>query len=100
MALSLGELLVQVSELTAANNELNKATETYEEATENAKKAADELAETWEGDSQVAFVQHQDNAYRWSLQIVEILREMFRIIAEVIEEYRDAIARLKEAVSN
>ena len=67
------ELIVQASELIQAANEMNQAMEIYQDAVESAKSAANDLAGKWEGATKDAFVRHQENAYSWHKQIINIV---------------------------
>ena len=92
------ELLVQASELIQASNDMNQAMETYKDAVETAKTAAADLASKWEGATKDAFVAHQESAYNWHNQIIEVVLEMIRVIREVIELYNDMEDQVKNIV--
>ena len=49
-------IMVTISELQSSADKIAQACEQYQAAANSLKSAADELAGTWEGDSQVAFV--------------------------------------------
>lgn len=92
------DFLVEIAELTAANDELNKAADVYHEAVEDAKRAADELASKWEGDSQVAFVEHQKNAYEWYTQILDVVHDIVELIRKAIDAYETMIGQVQNTV--
>lgn len=90
------ELLVQAAELIQAANDMNQAMETYREAVESAKAAAADLASKWEGATKDAFVAHQEKAYTWHNNIIQIVLDMIGVIRQVIDLYND----MEDAVKN
>lgn len=90
------QIIVQITELTAAVNEMNQAADIYEEAVESAKSAAAELASKWEGASKDAFVAHQENAYNWYKSILSVVREMIGVIRKAIDMYDQMLAQLQK----
>lgn len=71
---------VNISELQSAASNIRQYAEDYANAATTLKAAADELAATWEGDSQVAFVAEQERAYEW-----------YKKMAAICEEYAGAM---------
>ena len=92
------EILVQAAELAAAANEINQAVETYKDAVEAAKSAAADLASKWEGESQVAFVRQQENAYGWHAKIITIVLDMISVIRKAIDLYNETEERVKNLI--
>ena len=64
---------VTVSELQSAAQKLSQACESYRAAAASLKSAADALAATWEGDSQVKFAAEQEQANAWYNKMAEIV---------------------------
>lgn len=89
------ELLVNISELTAAAAKMNEAVSNYREAVDQVKTAADELASKWEGDAQVAFVNDQNDAYRWYFSLADIVDAMIEEARRVARRYEENINNLK-----
>jgi len=63
------------------------------------KNAADELAATWEGDSQVAFVDEQTRAYEWYKKMAEICRQFANAMQQAAEKYIDTDNEAKAQIS-
>lgn len=76
---------VTVSELESAAGKISQACEAYRAAAASLKSAADGLAATWEGDSQVAFVNEQEQANAW-----------YNKMADIVDTY---VAQLKDAAA-
>ena len=89
------EVLVDIGQLASAANNMSQALETYRGAIDNVNAAAQDLAGTWEGDGQVAFVNDQAAAYRWYNSLVEVTREMIAEANRTVDRYRDHVAQLK-----
>ena len=88
-------LLVNAIELSQAAADMNKAMEVYNEAITAVKNAADDLASKWEGDTQVAFVKNQEEAYQWYSSIHAVVLYIIDTVKKVIELYRQNEDRLK-----
>lgn len=88
-------LLVNAIELSQAAADMNKAMEVYNEAITAVKNAADDLASKWEGDTQVAFVKNQEEAYKWYSSIHAVVLYIIDTVKKVIELYRQNEDRLK-----
>ena len=86
--MSIGVLLLKAQEVINAISEMNQAAETYNEAVDACKNAAAELASKWEGEGKEAFVTHEENAYTWHKEILQVVRDMISIINEALEQYR------------
>lgn len=80
-------LEVTVSELQNAASNIDSSADEYENAATALKNAADALAATWEGDSQVAFVEEQDKAYEWYKEMAAICREFANAMKTAAEKY-------------
>lgn len=96
--MGIGVLLVQAAELIQAANEMNQAMEIYEGAVENCQNAAADLASKWEGETKIAFVEHQENAYQWHKQILEIVREVIAVVRKAVDLYNTMEDAAKSAV--
>ena len=68
-------IMVTISELQSAADKIAQACEQYQAAANSLKAAADELADTWEGDSQVAFIGEQEQANQWYMKMADIVNE-------------------------
>lgn len=78
---------VTASELQSAGDAINKAAEAYRSAATALKSSADNLAGTWEGDSQVAFVQEQEKANAWYNKMAEIAEQYAAKMKEAADRY-------------
>lgn len=67
---------VTVSELRSAAAKILQANESFRDAATALKQAADELAQTWEGDAQRVFVQEQLEIDNW-----------YKLMADVVDSY-------------
>lgn len=94
------ELLVNISELTAAAAKMNEAVTSYREAIGQVKSAADDLASKWEGDAKVAFVNDQNNAYKWYISLADVVDAMIEEARRVAKRYEDNISNLKSIMKS
>lgn len=91
-------LEVTVSELQQAAANINTSANDYESAATNLKNAADELASTWEGDSQVAFVDEQTRAYEWYKKMAEICRQFASAMQTAAQRYEETDAQATSTI--
>ena len=91
-------LEVTVSELQQAATNINNSADDYENAATALKSAADELASTWEGDSQVAFVDEQERAYQWYQKMAEICREFANAMQQAAQKYEETDAQATSTI--
>ena len=89
----MANIKVTVSELQSAADEITKAADAYRSAAASLKSAADNLAGTWEGDSQVAFVEEQTNANNW-------YNKMAQIADQYAAQMKSAAAKYAETDQN
>ena len=80
---------VTISELQSAANNINQYAQDYKSAADSLKSAADALAGTWEGDSQVAFVTEQEQAYNWYTRMSELCVEYANAMKDAAQKYAD-----------
>lgn len=76
-----------ISELQRAASNITDNANDYENAAKNLKAAADELAATWSGDSQVAFVNEQQQAYEWYVKMAEVCRQYAQALNQAAQKY-------------
>ena len=91
-------LEVTVSELQQAATNINTSADDYEAAATALKNAADELAATWEGDSQVAFVDEQTRAYEWYKKMAEICRQFANAMQQAAQKYEETDAQARAEI--
>lgn len=91
-------LEVTVSELQQAATNISTSADDYEAAATALKNAADELASTWEGDSQVAFVDEQTRAYDWYRKMAEICREFASAMQQAAQKYEETDAQATSTI--
>lgn len=94
------ELLVNIGELTAAAAKMNEAVASYREAVDQVKTAADDLASKWEGDAQVAFVNDQNNAYKWYFSLADVVDAMIEEARRVARRYEENLNNLKSIMNS
>jgi WXG100 family type VII secretion target len=83
---------VTISELQSAAQKLSQACESYRSAAASLKSAADALAATWEGDSQVTFAAEQEQANAWYNKMAEIVDAYVAQLNKAAEDYATADA--------
>lgn len=86
-------LEVTVSELQQVATNIRASADDYASAATALKNAADELASTWEGDSQVAFVDEQTRAYEWYKKMAEICRSFADAMQQAAQKYEETDAQ-------
>jgi len=91
-------LEVTVSELQQAATNIRTSADDYETAATALKNAADELASTWEGDSQVAFVDEQTRAYDWYRKMAEICRQFADAMQQAAQKYEEIDAQATSTI--
>ena len=80
---------VTISELQSAAGKITQYAADYQSAADSLKAAADELAATWEGDSQVAFVSEQQAAYDWYKKMAAICEEYANSMNTAAQRYME-----------
>jgi len=91
-------LEVTVSQLQQAATNISASADDYESAATALKNAADELAATWEGDSQVAFVDEQTRAYEWYKKMAEICRQFANAMQQAAQKYEETDAQATSTI--
>ena len=84
---------VTVSEMQNAVNKISQAAENFLNAAGQTFTAAQTLAESWEGDSQVAFVAEQQKANEWYKKMVEIVNTYVQSLQTAAKNYQEADAQ-------
>ena len=83
---------VNVTEMNNAATKISQAANDFLNAAGKTFTAAQALAESWEGDSQVAFVQEQTKANEWYKKIVEIVNTYVTNLQNAAKSYQQADA--------
>ena len=83
---------VTISEMQNAASKIQKAAEDFLTAAGNTFTAASNLADTWEGDSQVAFQAEQQKANEWYKKMVEIVNTYVNNLTTSAKAYQEADA--------
>ena len=81
---------VTVSEMQNAATNISQAANDFLNAASQTFSAAQQLAESWEGDSQVAFVEEQTKANEWYKKIVEIVNTYVTNLQNAAKSYQEA----------
>lgn len=91
-------IMVTISELQSSADKIAQACEQYQAAANSLKSAADELAGTWEGDSQVAFVNEQEQANQWYLKMADIVNEYVAQMKAAAAKYQETDASAAQTI--
>lgn len=94
----MANIMVTISELESAAEKIAQACEQYQTAANNLKAAADNLAGTWEGDSQVAFVTEQDHANAWYMKMADIVNEYVAQMKAAAAKYQETDAMAAQTI--
>ena len=86
----MAKIEVTLSEITGAANKIQKASEDFLSVAGQAMASAESLAETWEGDSQVAFMQEQKTATEWYTQMMSLVSTYVANLREAVKLYGEA----------
>ena len=81
---------VTVSEMQSAANKISQAAQDFLNAANQTFASAQQLAESWEGDSQVAFVAEQQQANEWYKKMVEIVNTYVASLNNAAKAYQQA----------
>ena len=92
------ELAVDLAKLAMAEAEIQKAVGIYHAAVEKAKAAGNALLENWVGEAARAFAEEQAIAYKWHLNIVDIITSFAQELNRTIEKYREYDEKVKALI--
>ena len=81
---------VTVSEMQSAANKISQAAQDFLNAANQTFASAQQLAESWEGDSQVAFVAEQQQANEWYKKMVDIVNTYVTSLQNAAKTYQTA----------
>lgn len=81
---------VTISEMQNAATKIQQAAESFREAAAQVLSSAQTLSESWEGDSQVAFVDEQNKANEWYNRMMEIVDTYVSSLQTAAKTYQDA----------
>ena len=81
---------VTISEMQSAANKITEAAENFLNAANQTFTAAQTLADSWEGDSQVAFVNEQQAANEWYKKMTDIVRTYVTSLQNAAKAYQEA----------
>lgn len=94
----MADFKVTISEMRSKANEIKQAAETFLQAAGQVNAGAQELAGTWEGDSQVAFVEEQEKANAWYNRMVEIVNTYVTALENTAKNYEEADNQATQAI--
>ena len=92
------EFKVTISEMRAKANEIKQAAETFLQAAGQVNTAANELASSWEGASQVAFAEEQQKANAWYNKMMEIVNTYVTALETTAKNYEEADDQATQAI--
>ncbi len=81
---------VTISEMQNAANKISQAAENFLDAANQVFAGAEALADSWEGDSQVAFAAEQQQANEWYKKMVEIVNTYVANLQSAAKAYQQA----------
>jgi WXG100 family type VII secretion target len=91
---------VTVSEVTNAATKIASAANDFLTTAGKVMQAAEALGSSWEGDSQVAFMQEQQNAHSWYEKMAEIVTTYVESLNQAAKKYQDADDQAKAAIGS
>jgi len=84
---------VTISEMQNAANKISQAAQDFLNAAGQTFSAAEALGQSWEGDSQVAFMAEQQQANAWYKKMVEIVNTYVSSLQNAAKTYQEADAQ-------
>ena len=81
---------VTISEMQSAAGKIAQEAENFLNAANQTFSAASALAESWEGDSQVAFQSEQQKANDWYKKMVQIVNTYVASLQNAAKQYQQA----------
>lgn len=91
-------IITTISEMLNAANKIEEAAERFSATANQVFAAATELADSWEGDSQVAFVNEQQRANEWYNNMVTIVKSYAEHLRDAAKKYEEADTEAANAV--
>lgn len=86
----MARLEVTISEMYNAANKIHQAADDYLSAACKVYAAAETLGASWEGDSQVAFMQEQQKAAEWFKKMAALVESYVEMIQRAAKAYQQA----------
>ena len=83
---------VTISEMQNAANKISQAAQDFLNAANQTFSSAQQLAESWEGDSQKAFVAEQQQANEWYKKMIDIVNTYVQSLQNAAKTYQQADA--------
>ena len=81
---------VTISEMQNAANKISQEAENFLNAANQVFASAEALADSWEGDSQVAFAAEQQQANQWYKKMVDIVNSYVSSLQTAAKTYQQA----------
>ena len=82
--------MVTVSEMRSAAGRISRAADDFERASQQVLQCAAALGDSWEGDSQAAFMAEQQRAHDWYVKMMRMVREHVRLLQDAAVKYQEA----------
>jgi len=80
---------VSFPEMQAAANKIAQEAQNFLDAANQVLAGAEALGQTWEGDSQVAFMNEQQQANEWYKQMVDIVNTYVTMLQNAVQKYQE-----------
>ena len=90
---------VTFSEMQAAANKIAQEAQNFLDAASQVIAGAEALGQTWEGDSQVAFMNEQQQANEWYKKMVDIVNTYVTMLQEGARKYEEGEAEVTGAIT-
>ena len=83
----MAKIEVTVSEIRASARKISKASSDFLSLANQVLSSAEALSQSWEGDSQVAFIKEQQQANEWYKQMTELVNTYVSNLQEAADTY-------------
>ena len=90
---------VTFSEMQAAANKIAQEAQNFLDAANQVMAGAEALSQTWEGDSQVAFINEQQQANEWYKKMVDIVNTYVTMLQNAVQKYEQGEGEVTSTIT-
>jgi len=90
---------VSFPEMQAAANKIAQEAQNFLDAANQVLAGAEALGQTWEGDSQVAFMNGHQQTNEWYIKMVDIVNTYVTMLQEGARKYEEGEAEVTGAIT-
>jgi len=90
---------VTFSEMQAAANKIAQEAQNFLDAANQVMAGAEALSQTWEGDSQVAFINEQQQANEWYKKMVDIVNTYVTMLQNAVQKYEESEGQVTSTIT-